>query len=144
MVYKRHTSGIRTGFTVFILHLSFFKLDDPPPPPLCTLVYSYFCSFYDLCLCIVYTYTYVCVCTLSETSVAACTCVDLLSSLQPRKSHIGVKIQFIIEYPFSILRWLTCPPCYHVRANPLVLVCLFCMLRSFIQLQSYKRQKCLL
>jgi sodium/potassium/calcium exchanger 6 len=39
--------------------------------------------------------------------------LELVGLTWPRKSHIGVKIQFIIEYPFSILRWLTCPPCYH-------------------------------
>ncbi|XP_065193970.1 putative sodium/calcium exchanger 7 [Sycon ciliatum] len=29
----------------------------------------------------------------------------------PAKGHIGAKIQFVVEYPFSWLRWLSIPPC---------------------------------
>lgn len=33
---------------------------------------------------------------------------------QPREGHIGTKIQFIVEWPMSVLRWISVPPCYYV------------------------------
>ena len=51
-------------------------------------------------------------CTLMFYFVRCCPFVICcLLSLQPSNGHIGVKIQFVIEYPFSILRWLSIPPC---------------------------------
>ena len=33
---------------------------------------------------------------------------------QPRGKHIGVKVQWLCEWPFSLLRWLTIPSCNQV------------------------------
>ena len=36
-------------------------------------------------------------------------------STQPKGEHIAVKFQWFVEWPMSLLRWLSIPPCYHVR-----------------------------
>ena len=37
-----------------------------------------------------------------------------LSYPQPRGKNIIVKAQWLVELPFSLLRWITVPPCNHV------------------------------
>ena len=46
--------------------------------------------------------------------------IVFLPPLQPRGKHIGVKFQWLVEWPFSLLRWLTVPHCYHVSALQLL------------------------
>ena len=45
--------------------------------------------------------------------IYACTYLPL----QPKRSHIGVKIQWFIEWPISLLRWLSIPPCFYVSGS---------------------------
>lgn len=33
---------------------------------------------------------------------------------QPKGEHIAIKFQWFVEWPMSLLRWLSIPPCYHV------------------------------
>ena len=40
-------------------------------------------------------------------------------------------IQWIVEFPFSVLRWLTIPPCCHVRKGSGVFVTTNCLVPSF-------------
>lgn len=41
--------------------------------------------------------------------------------MQPKGMHIAIKFQWFVEWPFSLLRWLTVPHCYHVSNNTFLL-----------------------
>lgn len=39
--------------------------------------------------------------------------LQLLGLTWPKGAHIGTKIQFVIEWPMSVFRWISIPPCYY-------------------------------
>ncbi len=65
--------------------------------------------------------------------------IDLFDNFNFQPEGWFKRVHFIIEWPFSLLRWLTIPPCCHVRLQTYTHVFILIKLETFytVNLNGY-------